>query len=252
MSQQVIWITGASKGIGRALALEYAKRGYSVAASARSAAQLDALREQARREGLGPITPFVLDVTDEAACEQIVAEIESALGPINQAILNAGTHQPVSVQNFSPDPFHKLMGLNFFGVVNTLTPLIARFRARRSGTIGVVASLAGYVGLPGACAYGASKAALINMCEALRVELARDEVALKLICPGFVKTPLTDQNDFPMPFLISAERAARIIADGMQRKGFEIAFPLPFALGMKLLRALPYPLLWPLTRRMLR
>ena len=249
----LIWITGASKGIGRALALEYAARGHTVAVSARTGSQLDDLRVQAIETGhSGPIHPFVLDVTDEAACAQVIADIEKTLGPIDQAILNAGTHQPVSVRHFSSAPFRKLMGLNFFGVLNTLTPLISRFRARRSGTVAVVSSLAGYVGLPGAAAYGASKAALINMCEALTVELARDGVALKLICPGFVKTPLTDQNDFPMPFLITAEQAARRIAGGMNTKRFEIAFPVPFALGMKLLRALPYRLLWPLTRRMIR
>ena len=249
----LVWITGASKGIGRALALEYAARGYTVAVSARTGPQLDSLREDALKHGYpGPIHPFVLDVTDEAACEQAVADIESALGPINQAVLNAGTHQPVTLQNFSCAPFRKLMGLNFFGVLNTLVPLMSRFRARRSGTIGVVSSLAGYVGLPGACAYGASKAALINMCEALKVELAREGVALKLICPGFVKTPLTDQNDFPMPFLITAEQAARSIAEGMGSRRFEIVFPFAFGMCMKLLRALPYRLLWPLTRRMVR
>ena len=233
--------------------MEYAQRGYRVAASARTDSQLDDLCAEARKQGYpGQIHPFVLDVTDQAACEKVVSDIESALGPIDQAILNAGTHQPVSVQNFSPAPFHKLMALNFFGVLNTLTPLMSRFSARRSGTIAVMSSLVGYVGLPSSCAYGASKAALINMCEALKVELAREGVALKLICPGFVKTPLTDQNDFPMPFLITAERAARIIADGMHSRRFEIAFPFGVALCMKLLRALPYRLLWPLTRRMLR
>ena len=249
----LIWITGASKGIGRALALEYAARGCTVAVSARTGAQLDSLRTEALKNGHpGAIHPFVLDVTDAAACERAVGDIESALGPIDQAILNAGTHRPVSVQNFSGAPFHDLMGLNFFGVLNTLEPLMSRFRARRGGTVGVVSSLAGYVGLPGACAYGAGKAALINMCEALKVELDREGVALKLICPGFVKTPLTDQNDFPMPFVIPAERAARHIADGMGSKRFEIVFPFAFAVCMKLLRALPYRLLWPLTRRMVR
>lgn len=247
----VVWITGAGKGIGRALALLYAAEGRRVAASARTQADLDSLVEEAA--GLaGTIRPYVLDVTVERAVQETVAAIEYDMGPIVIAVLNAGTHVPVDVREFTAAPFRDLMEVNFFGVVHGLAALVPRMLERRSGHLAVVSSVSGYRGLPSASAYGATKAALINMCEALKPELDGHGVALSLINPGFVQTPLTDRNDFAMPFLVPADEAARRIARGLARGDFEITFPRRFTWGLKLLRCLPYAVYFRLVRRLVR
>jgi len=245
-----LWITGAGKGIGRAVAWEYATRGWTVAVSARTAQDLDDLAHQATLAQLpGRIVPFRADVTDQDAVKQVFKAIEQDLGPLDQVIFNAGTHIPNDVQNFNVAPFRTIMEINFMGAVNGLSAVVPMFAARRAGHIAVVASLAGYSGLPRASAYGASKAALINMCEALKPELEAAGVTLSVINPGFVRTPLTDKNDFPMPFLIDATLAARYIYNGMTARKFEIAFPLPFVLMLKVLRMLPYRLYFAVVKK---
>ena len=146
----------------------------------------------------GSVYPYPFDITSETAAIEAVAAIEKDLGPINAAILNAGTHEPVDGSAFTVAPLRRLVEINLMGTANCLAPVIERFVARRAGRIAVVASMAGYCGLPTASAYGASKAALINMCEALRPELDREGIILSVVTPGFVRTPLTDRNQFPM------------------------------------------------------
>ncbi len=245
---RIVWITGAGKGIGRAVALHLARQGATVAASARSGADLDALVAS----GAGRIVAYPLDVTEAAACAATVDRIEAELGPIDQALLNAGTHVADTARTFAAASARQVIETNLMGAVHGLAPLMERFVARRRGRIAVVASMAGYVGLPGAAAYGASKAGLIALCEALRPDLARHGVVLQVINPGFVRTPLTDRNDFPMPFLIEAEDAAQRIVAGLATDRFEIAFPRRLGFWMRLLRRLPYPLFFAVTKRMLR
>ena len=246
--RKVIWITGAGKGIGRALAKHYASAGWIVAASARTEADLGTLAEEVPN---GNVKPFSLDVTDQAATAETVRRIESELGIVDMAIFNAGTHLPTNAEGFSVGEFRQLVETNLMGSVNGLEPIMKTFLARGGGHIAVVASLAGYRGLPGAAAYGATKAALINMCEALKPDLERSGVKLSLINPGFVETPLTAQNDFPMPFLIPVDEAVAQIVRGLERSNFEIAFPGRFAFLMKVLRILPDRLFFALTRQML-
>lgn len=243
MAGRLVWITGASSGIGRALALEMAAAGWRVAASARGA---DALAELAG--SAAGIHAYPLDVVDAAACRDAVARIEAELGPIHQAVLNAGTHRPMSVADFDADAFAALVEVNLFGTVRAMAPVMERMVGRGAGRIAVVASVAGYSGLPTAAAYGAGKAALINMAEALRPELAAEGVVLQLVSPGFVKTPLTDRNTFPMPFLMPVEAAARRLRRGMEGDAFEIVFPRRLAWILKLMRILPYRLYFPLVR----
>ncbi|MCW0181554.1 MAG: SDR family NAD(P)-dependent oxidoreductase [Zavarzinia sp.] len=241
MTRPLVWITGASSGIGFALAEEFSRQGWRVAASARGAGGLGQLPADTI------LVP--LDVTDEALVANAVASIEAAHGPIDLAILNAGTHRPTPVVDFRPADFRELFTVNVFGTVNGLAALLPLMRARGRGRIAVVASVAGYSGLPGASAYGATKAALINMTEALRVELAGSGVDIRLVCPGFVRTPLTDRNDFPMPFRIEADEAARRMFRALTKgKGFETHFPRRFTFMLKLLRLLPYRLYFPLVR----
>ena len=236
-----LWITGAGKGIGRSVALEYAAQGWGVAVSARTAGDLNEVARAAVDAKLrGKITPFVCDVTDQDAIKQTFKEVENTIGPLEQVIFNAGTHIPNEARTFSVAPFRTLIEINYLGSINGLSAVIPAFMGRRRGHIAVVSSVAGYRGLPKASAYGATKAALINMCEGLKPELAAAGVTMSVINPGFVRTPLTDKNDFPMPFLMEPEDAAKAIFNGMMKRKFEIAFPTPFVLILKLLRMLPY------------
>lgn len=231
--------------------MRLARDGWRVAASARRGDALESLRQEAR--GLpGEIRAFPVDVTDRQAVADCVAAIERDFGHIDLAVLNAGTHQPMPADKFSAAIVQRLLDINVMGVANGLEAILPLLIARGAGRVCIVASLAGYGGLPSAAAYGASKAALINMAEALRPELLENGVILQLINPGFVKTPLTDKNDFEMPFLISAEDAAEAILRGFKSDRFEIAFPGTFVRLMKLLRLLPYGLYFRLTRRLVR
>lgn len=242
------WITGAGSGIGRALALRLARDGWNVAASARTARDLARLAAEAP----GRIHAFPLDVTDAEAVRETIASIEDDLGPLDLAVLNAGTYARDSATRFDAAAFRATVEVNLMGTVHCLAELMPRMLARGSGHIAVVSSVAGYVGLPGAAAYGASKAALINMCEALYPELAARNVRLSLVNPGFVDTPLTQKNDFPMPFLISADAAVDHIMAGLKSRHFEIAFPWKMVLSMKILASLPARLRLAVTRRMVR
>lgn len=246
---RIAWVTGAGKGIGRQLALRLAEEGWIVAASSRTEADLKDL-EAACPSHL--IRGFPLDVTQAADTEEVVQKIETALGPLDLVVLNAGTHLPMPASEFSTAIFRRLVDTNLMGTVHGLSTIIPPMIARKSGRILVVASLAGYRGLPTAAAYGATKAALINMCEALRPELGKKGVVLQLINPGFVKTPLTDKNKFSMPYLMPVEAAVEAIMRGLRSEKFEIAFPGRFAFLMKVLRCLPDPIFFTLTTRMIK
>ncbi|MDH3239637.1 MAG: SDR family NAD(P)-dependent oxidoreductase [Alphaproteobacteria bacterium] len=245
---QVAWVTGAGKGIGRAVARRLALNGWTVAASARTAEDLASLAADCPP---GAVHGFPLDVTDLAMSQSTVQLIERQLGEIELAVLNAGTHSPMAAEQFSVETFRRLVETNLMGTVNGLAQIIPKLIERKRGHIAVVASLAGYRGLPTAAAYGATKAGLINMCEALKPELECHGVRLTLINPGFIETPLTDKNDFPMPYLMPVEDAADRIVRGLRRTAFEVAFPWRFAFLMKFLRLLPDRMFFMLTRRMI-
>ena len=248
-SQGVAWITGASSGIGRGLAMQLASEGWQVCASARRQGELDTMAEEAR-EMAGAVIPVPLDVTDPEAVRQAVDGIERDHGLIALTVLNAGTHQPISAWDFDAAAVQKLLTLNVMGQAYPLEVLLPRMIDRGAGRIAVVASVAGYRGLPTAAGYGASKAGVINMCESLRPELAGTGVTLQVVNPGFVRTPLTDKNEFDMPMLMELEDAVASFRRQLDRDKFEIVFPWRFAMIMKGLRILPYGLLFKLTTRM--
>lgn len=243
------WITGASSGLGRALARRMAADGWRIAASARGAEALADLAASAV-DLEGEIHAYPLDVTDPAAVTDALISIEQDLGPIGQAVLNAGTHKPVRAATFATSDFRDLTALNLMGTVHCLEALLPGMIARRGGGIAVVASVAGYRGLPTSAAYGMTKAGLINMAEALKPELDRYGVHLQLVNPGFVRTPLTDKNPFPMPFLMEVEDAAEAFYRGLCSERFEIVFPRRLAYLLKLLRCLPASLAFAVTRRL--
>jgi NAD(P)-dependent dehydrogenase (short-subunit alcohol dehydrogenase family) len=240
-----LWITGASQGIGRAVALAAAQRGWTVSATARGEAGLAALVA----EGGGRISAFPGDITDRAGLAAVVEAVEAANGPITVAVLNAGTHQPTDGAAFDPSVYDRLIAVNLGGAINSVAAILPRFTARKSGRLALVSSVAAYRGLPKAGAYCASKAAVTALAESLRLDLAGLGVAVQVIHPGFVRTPLTDKNAFPMPFLMEPEAAAARIIAGLEGDGFEIAFPRRFIYILKLLRLLPYRLYFALVAR---
>ncbi len=244
MSREVVWVTGASAGIGREVVEAYVRDGAAVAATARPSERLDALAREHEQ-----VLACPADIADAEAIKGIVPAIEQRLGPIDRAILNAGTHQPVHAPDFKADDLRALMEINLFGTANCLEALLGPMLARKRGQIAVVSSIAGYTGLPTSAYYGASKAALFNLCEALKFDLDKAGVDLRVIAPGFVKTPLTDKNEFPMPFLMEPEDAASRIVKGLKGRSFEVTFPRRFSYLLKLFRILPYWLYFPIVAR---
>ncbi|MEJ8572409.1 SDR family NAD(P)-dependent oxidoreductase [Microbaculum marinum] len=235
------WVVGASSGIGRATARRLAASGVRVAASSRSRPELSALAD----EGRGGIAAYPLDVTDRDGLLQAVPAIDDELGPIDLVVLSAGIWEPFEPDSFDPAAFSANMEVNYLGAVNAIAAVLPAFRARGSGQIAIVASVAGYVGLPKAATYGPTKAALINLAECLRCELDGSGVTVCVVNPGFVETRLTAKNDFPMPFLMSAEEAADRMIRGLATGRFEVAFPRRLTWLMKLARLLPYPVYFP-------
>ena len=228
-----VWITGGSSGIGRALAEYYAGRGAQVFISSRNAAKLE---EAARAIGA---TAYPLDVTDAAAVEETVAAVWERQGPVDLAVLNAGAAFKRAGRDDTADNLKKHLEVNLLGVAYALDALRPRMRAAGGGSIALVGSLAGYSGLPRTSGYGSSKAALGYYAEALWAELQKENIDLKLISPGFVKTPIVAANEFPMPFMLEPDQAAQIIAHGLAGRAFEVAFPRRLAWPLRLLRALP-------------
>lgn len=235
------WVTGASTGIGREIVLQLKAAGVRVAASARSAEKLAAL-------GDGVVT-LPLDVTDAEACQRAFESIETKLGPLDLVVFGAGTYSPVQIDSIDPKLFAHTMETNYMGVVNCLAAVAPRMLARGSGHISWIASVAGFMGLPKAAAYGPTKAALINLAECLEPEMKLKGVQISVINPGFVATPLTAQNDFAMPFLMQPDEAARRSIDGLKAGRFEIAYPTRFVAILRTLRALPYWLFFRLITR---
>lgn len=244
-SDGVAWVTGASSGIGRLLATALAERGYTVAATARRVEELERLADGPAGAG-GRIVAHAGDVTDETRMAEIVETVERVHGPIALGFVNAGVFQVNAKKGFDLQSVRHTLNVNLIGAVNCLGPLIARMTERRKGQIAVTASIAGYGGLPDAAAYGASKAALIHMAESLKFMLDPLGVTIQVVAPGFIKTPMTAKNKFPMPFLMEADEAVRRTLDGLDSGGFEITFPKRLSWTLKLINLLPYALYFPL------
>jgi NAD(P)-dependent dehydrogenase (short-subunit alcohol dehydrogenase family) len=244
----VAWLTGASSGIGKATALELARRGWTVCLTARRLEELEALAGEAA--GLpGRLVAHAGDVTDEAGMAALVETIERIHGPIALAFFNAGVAPYTRAGALDVDAFRQALNVNVLGAANGLAPVLARMGARKKGQVAVNASVAGYRGLPKAAAYGASKAAAIHLCEALKFDCDNLGITMQVVNPGFIDTPLTRKNDFPMPFLMSMDDAARRVVDGFERGRFEIIFPRRLAFILKVMRLLPYAWYFPLVAR---
>ncbi|HVU71800.1 MAG TPA: SDR family NAD(P)-dependent oxidoreductase [Mycobacteriales bacterium] len=238
------WVVGASSGIGAATAQELVYRGADVAVTARREDALQAVSG-------GRMLAVAADVTDADAIAAAAEKVEADLGPIDIAVLSAGYWQQFDPRAWSVDAFERHVAVNLLGMSSCIAAVLPSMLARDEGTIAGVASVAGFRGLPGAEAYGATKAAQISMLESLRIDLADTGVRITTICPGFVDTDMTAANDFPMPFMISAEAAGRAICDGLERRRTEIVFPPAMAALMRGARHVPtsgWPLLWRVAR----
>ena len=233
--KKVIWITGASSGIGKSLALKFANNGWMVAASARRENLLQELHNENEN-----IHSFPLDVTNSEQCKTVFDNIIKKFENIEICVFGTGIHDPKSEKYFNLVKIRKIMEVNYFGTMNSINSIYDYFNTKKSGQISIISSVAGYRGLPAAGAYCASKSALTSFTESLHFEMKRINVRVSLISPGFIKTPMTDQNDFPMPMIKSPEFAADQIYNGLiKNKGFEIHFPKAFTFMMKILRILP-------------
>ena len=235
MNNKVIWITGASSGIGRSLALKFANEGWVVAASARREDLLKKLNSVNQN-----IHSFPLDVTNIDQCKTVFKSIIEKFKDVEISVFGTGIHDPRSEKSFNLEKIREITEVNYFGTLNCINAVYDYYKNKESGQISIVSSVAGYRGLPAAGAYCASKSALSSFAESLYFEMKRRNVRVSLVCPGFIKTPMTDKNDFPMPMIKSPEFAADQMYTGLIKKtGFEIHFPKAFTFLMKFLKILP-------------
>jgi short-subunit dehydrogenase len=244
-----ILITGASSGIGAALAREYAAPGVALSLSGRNAGRLGEIAAACRTAG-ATVDSRIVDVTDRDAVRGWIEDMD-ALAPLDLVIANAGISGGTGgAGGEDEDAARRIFAVNVDGVMNTVLPAIAPMGARGRGQVALMSSLAGFRGMPGAPAYSASKAAVRAWGEALRGAVAGDGIELSVICPGYIETPMTATNSYPMPLLMTAARAARIIRRGLARNRGRIAFPLPLYLVMWLIGAAPPGITDPLMRRL--
>jgi short-subunit dehydrogenase len=234
-NQKKIWITGGSSGIGKALAEKFALEGWKVAVSARRKEILD---EMAKHEN---ISSHPLDVTDQDQINDVFSKIINEFGNLDLCVFSSGTYDPKLEQEINIKQNKFVMETNFFGVLYCIKSVEKYFKDKKEGHISIVSSIAAYRGLPNSSGYGPSKAALTNLAESLYFDFKKHNVKISLVSPGFIKTPLTDKNEFPMPFIKSPEFAAEKMFNGLTKgEAFEIHFPKALTLLLKFLRILPY------------
>jgi short-subunit dehydrogenase len=254
---KTIWLIGASTGIGRSTASILHSLGARVIVSARSAQALNDFVSQhpgktADMTGSTIVTfaaiALPLDVGVEGAL-QAAAQSILKTGPIDCAMYCAGTYKEQRATEFNLATMLEHQRINYLGALQMIDAVLPHFLVRQSGHISLVSSVAGYGGLPKSIAYGPTKAALINLAEILYLDLHGKNIGVSLICPGFVDTPLTAQNKFNMPALITPDEAAQEILKGWGKGEFEIHFPKRFTQWMKAIRMLPYRLYFPAIKK---
>ena len=226
LKNKIVWLTGASSGIGESLADELERKGCRVVRSARSKGDI------------------LIDVADDQSVINAANEYQNKYGDFDIVVVMAGYWKRMTAKNFDLEVFKLHNNTNTVGMGRCAAAVLPKMIAKNSGTFVGVASVAGYRGMPGSSGYGPTKAAQLNFLESLRTDLVKTNVLVQSVSPGFVKTPMTDVNKFPMPFLISAEKAGEIIVKGLEKEKPEIVFPLRMAMMMKLARFVPQRI-WP-------
>ncbi len=246
---KIIWITGASAGIGEALAIALSQYNTKLILSSRNEAKLESVKSKCAHSN---ITIAAGDLSNKASNEAIAEKIQAQFGQLDIALFNAGTCEYVDAKNFDSALFERVFNANYFSMVYGIEAALPLVRRSNSPQIVGMSSTAYYIGMPRSEAYGASKAAIAYMLNALRISLLPENIPVSVICPGFVETPLTDKNDFPMPGKISAETAAEHIIKGTAKQSEEIHFPKLFSIIMKTFASLPYFLQTPLLAKMVK
>lgn len=242
---EIIWIIGASSGIGYALAVELAAQGATLALSARRKEELEQLKQR-----LGDHHRiYLLDVTDSERTMRTAKAIHAAFGRIDRIIFLSAAYTPMSLDALDMLVTRHMIDVNVGGAFHVVHAVLPLLKEQKSGQIALCASVAGYTGLAGGQPYSATKAAVINLAESLYAE-SPQHIDIKLINPGFVRTALTDKNNFPMPMIITPQHAAKSIAQGLLSTQFEIHFPKKFTYILKLLRILPYALAYKITKNL--
>ena len=246
MDKKIIWITGGSTGIGKALAIKFASKGWNVAISARRENLLKEISDNNEN-----IYGFPLDVTDKLKCKEVFEQIKNKFGGVDICFFSTGTWNPIKEKDIDVKQIEDVFKVNFFGTLNSIKAVEEYFKTKKRGIITIVSSIAGYRGLPNSTGYGPSKSALNNLAESLYFDFKRSNVRVCLVSPGFIKTPMTDKNDFKMPFLKTTEYAAEKIYDGLINKNiFEIHFPKSLTLILKVLSFVPSKIYFGLVGKM--
>ena len=234
MNKKIIWITGSSSGIGEATAKKFAKEGWKVIVSARRVELLEKLSSNEN------IFSYPLDVTDQIQTKQVFEKIINDHKQIDLCIFSSGTYERKSEKELDVQNIRHVIEVNFLGVINCVSAVEKYFKEKNNGHIAIVSSPVGYRGLPKSSGYTPSKAALNNFTQGIYFDFKKFNVKVSLITPGFIKTALTDKNDFKMPFLKDTTYAANEIYNGLVNKNnFEIIFPLPIKIIYKLIQILP-------------
>lgn len=241
---QSVWIIGASSGIGLALAHELAERGAKLILSARNKQALDELNELLQGQHL--VLP--LDVTNPEAIHETIKDLRLKTPTLHRVIYLAGHYEPGAFKDSSITSIKQIIDVNLLGTLNLTHAVLPLLLKQGHGQIALCGSVAGYRGLPNSQPYSATKAALINFAESLQVELEPSNIDVRIINPGFVRTPMTAKNNFVMPMMIDADHAAIAIADGLEGSSFEIHFPKRLTWIMKLLQFLPAKIFFMMTR----
>jgi short-subunit dehydrogenase len=244
LKDKKVWIIGASSGIGAALAAELFARGSQLVLSARRMDELEKLKST-----LGNAPD--IEAFDVSNAEHLAVAAQKH-GPFDSVIFLAAAYNPTLLEHMNIAEVHKTIDININGALNTIQAVYGDMRARKSGQIVLCGSVAGYCGLPYSQPYSLTKAAIMSLAQSLKTEAAFHGVDVKLISPGFVRTPLTDKNDFAMPMMIEPAKAAKAIADGLLKSSFEIHFPKKFTWIVKILSLLPYILYFKITKSILK
>jgi len=249
--KKLIFVTGASSGIGRALSIKFANNGWKVLASAR---RLDLLKKLTKEsENLNAITPIKMDISNKKTVSSQINKTIKKYGIPDIVLLNAGTNNPNSKYIFSIEETEQIFKINFFGTLNCLHALLPFLKKKNNSQVIFMSSVAGYRGLPYAAAYCSSKSAITTFAESIYNQCKNLGIAIRVINPGFVKTPLTDKNKFKMPMIIPVEKAADIMYKKIVfSKKFEINCPWLFCFIMKILRVLPNSLYFSLTQLLIK
>jgi short-subunit dehydrogenase len=244
-NDKIIWIIGASSGIGESLAKELSSRGGILAISARRMNALEKLKNSLEGQ---QHKIFTLDVADLKSVISTAQEIYLEFGRIDSIIFLAAAYMPMQLDTLDINITRQMIEVNLLGAFNIIHSVLPILKQQSHGQIALCGSVAGYIGLPGGQPYSATKAGIINLAESLHAELPKT-IDVKLISPGFVRTALTDKNDFDMPMIIEPAQAAIAIADGLLEQGFEVHFPKRFTCWIKLLQLLPYRLALKITSK---